>query len=184
MTTTRCNSCILTPKDFAVLAAMLRRPDYLHPQIAALLRRKLSAATITHEDEIRPDVVTLNSRVRFRVDDGPVDERIVVHGEERGVPGMTIPITIPRGLALLGLAEGQEVTVERECEPAETLSVEMVAYQPEAARAGWARALGAPPGGQALPPEAGNVVPLSKHRARRTPGRLPVSDRPPGPSVA
>jgi regulator of nucleoside diphosphate kinase len=183
MTTTRGHSSILTVRDYAVLAAMLRGAGSLYPAIVPLLRRKLSFATVVPGNDVGPNVVTLNSRVRFRVDDGPGDERIVVHGEARGVPGMTIPITAPRGLSLLGLVEGQEVPVDRKGGPSETLFVDAVAYQPEAARAAWATIGGKEPPVLPIPVTAGNVVRLESRRIRLSCGRSSAVDEPHGPTA-
>ena len=85
-------------------------------------------------DDIPPTVVTLSSRVVYRVNDGPAETRIVAHGEMRGLIGMLLPITNPRGLALLGLAEGQSIAIPKADGSFETLTVQEVVYQPEAAR--------------------------------------------------
>ncbi|UDL90441.1 hypothetical protein LGH82_03490 [Mesorhizobium sp. PAMC28654] len=45
-----------------------------------------------------------------------------------------MPITNPRGLALLGLAEGQSITIPAADGGLETLTLHEVVYQPEAAR--------------------------------------------------
>ena len=85
-------------------------------------------------DDIPPTVVTLSSRVAYRVNDGPAETRIVAHDEMRGLVGMLLPITNPRGLALLGLAEGQSMTIPNADGKLDTLTVQEVLYQPEAAR--------------------------------------------------
>jgi regulator of nucleoside diphosphate kinase len=95
---------------------------------------KLSEAAVVGADEIDPHFVTLNSRVVFRVDSGPVDTRIVINGEEDSLVGMTILIRVPRGLALLGARAGQDVVATRRDGSIENISVEEVAFQPEAQR--------------------------------------------------
>lgn len=132
MTTT----CQLTTKDFAILETMLERLTATGDPLVPMLRRKLSSATVVFSDEIDPGVVTLNSRVVFRVDGGPADTRIVVQGTLRGFVGLTIPISVPRGLALLGLSAGDEAVIDCPGGPIETLVVEDVLFQPEAARHG------------------------------------------------
>lgn len=122
----------LTTKDFAILETMLDRAE--HRPLMPLLRRKLAGATVVFRDSVDPDVVTLNSRVAFRIDDGPTETRIVVQGEPRGFVGMTLPITIPRGLAMLGLAAGSVAELARDDGSVEQLAVDDVLFQPEAAK--------------------------------------------------
>lgn len=129
-------TCQLTPKDHAILETMLERHAATGDAIAPMLRRKLAAARVVFSDEIDPDVVTLNSRVAFSVDGGMADTRIVVQGMLRGFVGLTIPISVPRGLALLGLSAGEEAVVDCADGATERLLVEEVLFQPEAARHG------------------------------------------------
>lgn len=79
-------------------------------------------------------VVTLSSRVAYRVNDGPAEIRIFAHDEMRGLVGVLLPITNPRGLALLGLVESQSMSIPTADGGLETLTVHEVVYQPEAAR--------------------------------------------------
>lgn len=127
-------SCLLTTKDCAILEAMLDRCLGLDDPMAPLLRRKLSRAAVMFRDDIPATVVTLNSRVTFRVDDNPAETRVLAHDEIRGLVGLTIPLTNRRGLALLGLSEGQSIALEKPDGRTETITVLQVAYQPEAAR--------------------------------------------------
>lgn len=99
--------------------------------LAAILDRKLKIARLLPERGIGPDLVTMNSRVLFRVDQMASAARVVVGGEADGMVGATIPITTARGLALLGLSVGQQEIVERRDGKCETLLVEAVLYQPE-----------------------------------------------------
>ena len=128
------HGCLLTTKDYSILKTMLELASVRSDPIALLLRKKLSSAMIVFSGAIDPRAVTLNSRVVFRVNDGPSDTRVVVQGEDRSVAGMTIPISIPRGLGLLGLMEGQDLTIAMPGEFPDTIRVEKVAYQPEAAQ--------------------------------------------------
>jgi regulator of nucleoside diphosphate kinase len=127
------DSCQLTTKDYTILEVMQER----HPRgdtFSAILQRKISSAVVMFREDIPATVVTLSTRVAYRVNDGPAETRIVAHDEMRGLVGMLLPITNPRGLALLGLAEGQSVTIPAADGSLETLTVHEVVYQPEAAR--------------------------------------------------
>src|SRR5690606_23778161 len=95
---------------------------------------KLSRAIIRFSEDIPADVVTLSSRVTYRVDDGPAETRIIAPDNMRGLIGLLLPICHPRALALIGLAEGQSMAIPRTDGGIETLSVVHVMYQPEAAR--------------------------------------------------
>jgi regulator of nucleoside diphosphate kinase len=132
-------ACQLTTKDFTILEAMLERQNGRDDPVVPILKRKLSSASVVFRETVHPDVVTLNSRVAFRVDDGPSITRIVVQGEPRGMVGMTLPITVPRGLTLLGMAKGDTALVMRPDGSHETILVEDVLFQPEAAEPPHAR---------------------------------------------
>ena len=127
-------ACRLTTKDYTILEVMLERCHGRDDPMAAMLRRKLAEAVVMFREDIPSDVVTLSSRVTYRVNGAPAETRIVSHDEMRGLVGSVLPITNPRGLALLGLAEGQSATIEKPDGTTETIAVEAVAYQPEAAR--------------------------------------------------
>jgi regulator of nucleoside diphosphate kinase len=127
------NPCRLIGKDFRILQTLLAarcgRNDLLEP----LLREKLSAAEILQPQDLPPDVVTLYSRVRYRVDGRAATTRIVIHDAALETVGATLPITVPRGLALLGLAERQTATLPAAEGVPETIYIEKVVYQPQAA---------------------------------------------------
>jgi regulator of nucleoside diphosphate kinase len=124
----------LTTKDYTILEVMRERAHEHGATMAAILQRKISRALVMFRDDIPPNVVTLSSRVTYRVDDEPAVTRIVAYQELRGLVGSLIPISNPRGLALLGLAEGQSMTITGYDGRPETVTVEEVVYQPEAAR--------------------------------------------------
>jgi regulator of nucleoside diphosphate kinase len=127
-------ACCLTSKDFSILEVMLERRTASGDAILPLLQQKLDRAAVVPVDEVTADVVTLNSRVVFRVNGGPAETRTVVQPEARGPVGQNLPITTLRGLSMLGMSEGQKVAVERAAGEPETILIERVVYQPEAAR--------------------------------------------------
>lgn len=102
--------------------------------LVPLLREKLAAAAIVPEHAMPPDVVTLYSRVRYRIDALPPATRILIHDSAHEVIGATLAVASPRGLALLGLASNQTATLAGSDGAVETICVEAVLYQPEAAR--------------------------------------------------
>jgi len=127
------DACILTPRDFTILEIMLDRSGDLSDQMRALLRRKLDTAVVTFGDDVPPDVATLNSRITFRINVSETDTRVLSKDHSRSPVGMFLPITSLRGLALLGLREGQEFMLETAEGRQDRLLLEQVHYQPEAA---------------------------------------------------
>ena len=128
------DSCQLTTKDFTILEVLRDRHPMRDEAFWAILQRKISSAVVMFREDIPANVVTLNSRVAYRVNDGPAETRIIAHDQMRGLVGMLLPITNMRGLALLGLAEGQSIAIPTADDRLETLTVHEVVYQPEAAR--------------------------------------------------
>jgi regulator of nucleoside diphosphate kinase len=124
---------LLTPKDVTILRAILDRDGQRGDPVMAMVRDKLSRADVISPEEIDARIVTLNSRVEFKINDGALDTRVLVNDHESTHFGMTIPVVIPRGLALLGVCEGEEVVVAGFGGRPERIYVHRVAYQPEAA---------------------------------------------------
>ena len=124
---------VLTAKDFSFLEQMLLAgggSDQAH----GLIRRKLDEAKIVFGSDIDPEVVTLNSRVRYRINANPPEERTLVAEPGHEVRGMTIQLGTLRGVAMLGMAAGEAVMVPRRDGTVETLVVEAGLFQPEAER--------------------------------------------------
>lgn len=128
------SGCVLTTKDHSILEIMLERRIASGDPILPLLERKLADARVVSVDEIAADVATLNSRVAFRVNDGALETRTLVQQDKRGIVGSNLFITTLRGLALLGMSEGQELSLERADGGHDRIRAEKVVYQPEAAR--------------------------------------------------
>ena len=179
----------LTTKDYTILEVMLDRHLGRDRTMTAILRRKLAGALVMFRDDIPAQVVTISSRVTYRVNGGPAETRIIANDDARGPVGMFLPIAHPRGLALLGLAEGQSMTFVAGDGSRETMTVEEIAYQPEAARRE-AVALNRDPA-MDRPRPRGPVLRVV-HGAERLPekpvARTPVMSGPgfddPGPSAA
>ncbi|MDW6022246.1 nucleoside-diphosphate kinase [Mesorhizobium sp. BAC0120] len=123
--------CLLTTKDFTILEVMLDRGQ--EAALTQLIRRKLDHATVIFREDVPAGIVTLNSRVSYRVGNAAPETRIVSQSRLNGLVGFVLPLTTLRGLALLGLAEGQSITVTTVDGETEMLSVEQVLFQPEAA---------------------------------------------------
>lgn len=126
--------CFLTAKDLTILEVLLDRRINKDEYFLRLLRQKVSAITVVFQEDIGPQVATINSRVDFTVDGQLSDNRILVYGGKDAYPGLCLPITTLRGLALLGLTAGETIVVERSNDRTETISLDAVVYQPEADR--------------------------------------------------
>ena len=68
----------------------------------------------------------------YRINNGEPDSRILSHDRMNASTGLFLPITSPIGLALLGLAEGQQFEIGQDgC--CKRITLDAVLYQPEAA---------------------------------------------------
>lgn len=163
----------ITTKDIAILETMLARYKGPCPHFAALLRRKVDSSAIYLRDDIPPETVTLNSSVAYSVDDAAAGPHLVVQSEIEDLPAFAVSIHSLRGLALLGMSEGEIVDVPVSDTERERLYVDTVLSQPEAeANLALRR-----PAGQL---HASNVVPLRMRSAGRD---APDGDDP-GPQAA
>ena len=171
---------VLTAKDFSFLEQMLHSGSG-SDQSHGLIRKKLDEAKIVFGSDIDPEIVTLNSRVRYRINANAPEERTLVAEPGDEVRGMTIQLGTLRGVAMLGMAAGEAVVVPRRDGTIETLVVEAVLFQPEAERNPDPIAALI---SEAMPPHAppSAVTLLSEYRLRRRPERVDGDD--PGPSAA
>lgn len=176
------DSCILTTKDHSILEAMvthsLERDDPLVP----VLRRKLAAATVVLRDNVPAEVATLNSRLSYHLDDGISRICILSHAEIEDRDGLFLPLTTFRGLALLGLSSGQAFASFDPLPGHETVTLDAVLYQPEAAM-GLAAPEGTSSGPSARWPEAARLH-LTRQRERTRTTVRANNDDDPGPSAA
>lgn len=98
----------------------------------AVLASELDVAVVVAPDEVPPDVVTMNSRVRLK-DGSRTWIMSLVYPEDANPEDGAISVLAPLGAAMLGCRVGQTVTfrvpggAERACD------ILSVLYQPEAA---------------------------------------------------
>jgi regulator of nucleoside diphosphate kinase len=95
---------------------------------------ELSRAEIVEPPDMPPDVVTMNSRVRFVLGDTPgeLDMTLVYPRDLDGSPDK-ISILTPVGTALLGLKAGESIQWLRNDGTPFDVKVCAIAYQPERA---------------------------------------------------
>jgi regulator of nucleoside diphosphate kinase len=127
-------TCILTTKDFTILEVMRERCLGRDDPLAPIIKRKIETALVVFRDDVPVNVATLSSRIAFSVDGRQSDTRILSHDQMNGSAGLFLPITTSRGLALLGLAEGENFFLTDHEGREERVLLEKVHYQPEAAR--------------------------------------------------
>lgn len=134
---------VIISRDFMQLEELAcLRLDRDDP-VARRLREKLDRSRVVPPGSVPPGTVTLGSRVLFSVDRGPVESRVLVLPDGHALYGWSLPVTTPRGLAMLGLRAGATALAERRDGGVERLAIRAVAYQPDDRRPG----CGAPTGG-------------------------------------
>jgi regulator of nucleoside diphosphate kinase len=127
-------TCFLTTKDFTILEVMRDRRVGDHDALAPILKSKIDHALVVFREDIPVNVATLSSRVTFSVNGREPDTRVISHDHMTLPVGMYLPITTARGLALLGLVEGQTFVLTNGDGLEERVVLEQVEYQPEAAK--------------------------------------------------
>ncbi len=98
------------------------------------LEAELDRADIVESEEIPPNVVTMNSTVRFRVTSSQEEFTLtLVYPRDMDDSGKTISILAPVGSAMLGLSQGDEIEWPKPGGGMLKVYVEEITYQPERA---------------------------------------------------
>ena len=128
-------SIILTSADLDRLDRLLDSVSPLHTPGLDALRRELDRAEVVESHEIPPNVITMNSTVRF-VDEtsGKEFELTLVYPDDTLMTHGTVSVLAPVGSALLGLSVGQSIEWPLPGGRKMTLRALEVTYQPEATR--------------------------------------------------
>jgi regulator of nucleoside diphosphate kinase len=125
---------VVTSRDLERLEKLLESlPADSFPGKSAL-EAELQRAEVVDPERIPPDVVTMNSTVRFTFKESGEEFRLtlVYPRDAQGEPDR-VSILAPVGSALLGLAVGDEIQWPRPGGGMATVSVVDVLYQPERA---------------------------------------------------
>jgi len=123
---------VLTSRDFDRLERLLESlPADAFPGKSAL-ESELRRADVVEPERIPPNVVTMNSTVRFTIAESGEEFRLtlVYPKDAQGEPDR-ISVLAPVGSALLGLGVGDEIQWSRPGGGMSTVRVIDVAYQPE-----------------------------------------------------
>ncbi len=122
----------LTRHDLKCLERLLESERIKALPGAEALRDELDRASAVAPENIAPDVVTMNSTVRFVDEKANVEHELtLVYPHQAGKAG-TVSIFAPVGSALLGLAVGQSIEWQVPDGRELTLRVVAVSNQPEA----------------------------------------------------
>ena len=123
---------ILTSLDLNRLEALLDSLPANAFAGRAELQAELERAEIVAPDQVPPDVVTMNSTVRFTIaETGETFRLTLVYPKDVGGDAGRISVLAPVGSALLGLSVGDEMQWPRPGGGVSTVRVDEVVYQPE-----------------------------------------------------
>ncbi|WP_377082080.1 hypothetical protein [Roseomonas xinghualingensis] len=120
---------LITARDFMVLEDLARFSMRPADAVTRLLIDKLERCRVLPPGTLPKGVVTLNSRVLFRVDEHPAEARVLVHPDDVMKSGWTLSAVSLRGLALLGRSAGSAVEVEQRDGSRERISILSVMHQ-------------------------------------------------------
>ena len=122
----------LTSHDLKCLQRLLESERLRALPGADALQDELDRANEVAPEDIAPDVVTMNSTVRFVDEEANVEHELaLVYPHQAGKAG-TVSIFAPVGSALLGLAVGQSIDWQVPDGRKLTLRIVGVSNQPEA----------------------------------------------------
>ncbi|MDP2121624.1 MAG: nucleoside-diphosphate kinase [Hoeflea sp.] len=128
-------TCTLTSKDYAILETIHDRSHMLADPARQILTHKLDTATVVFCEDIDANIVTLNTRLRYRIGASRPQTAIITQSPMDGMVGQCLSLQTARGLACLGLAEAAAMALPGvDGSPPERLVVEAILFQPEAAR--------------------------------------------------
>jgi regulator of nucleoside diphosphate kinase len=123
----------VSERDLERLEAVLATLPGDQPGVEAL-REELDRAQVVRSEAMPPDVVTMNSRVRFVVEPAgrEVEVTLVYPRDVTGAPDQLSVIT-PAGVAVLGLAVGQQIKWVAPNGQTVAARIVDIPYQPERA---------------------------------------------------
>jgi regulator of nucleoside diphosphate kinase len=126
---------VINQCDFDKLKGLIESPRFRtsHAPLVATLEREIGRGTVVCPTDVPRNVVTMNSKVRFRdLAGGDRETYTLVYPHEADINDGRLSILAPLGTALLGAKVGDVVEC---CTPGgvRRIKVEKILYQPEAA---------------------------------------------------
>jgi len=124
---------IVSSRDLERLEGLLAAPAARSRDDLDGLREELDRATVLEPQDLPKDVITMNSRIRFRDEtSGREYELTLVYPGNADAEAGKVSIFSPAGSALLGLSVGQSIDWQTEQGRSIRLKVLDVTWQPEA----------------------------------------------------
>lgn len=124
---------ILTSQDLNRLEKLLDALPVAAFPGKAELQAELDRAEVVKPEDIPPDVVTMNSTVRFALESGKDSSLTLVYPKDMNGEADRISVLAPVGSALLGLSAGEHIEWPRPGGGVLNLRIVEVVYQPERA---------------------------------------------------
>lgn len=125
---------IINELDAERLDQLLEQPQYAKAPVADALNAELDRAQMCSPDKIPADVVTMNSKVKFRdLSSAEIRIRTLVYPANLTDSEQQLSVMAPVGAALLGLRAGSTIHWSLPNGNQTNLEVIEVLYQPEAA---------------------------------------------------
>ncbi|HAU4331605.1 nucleoside diphosphate kinase regulator [Citrobacter freundii] len=125
---------IINDLDAERIDRLLEQPAFAGLPIADALNAELDRAQMCSPETMPHDVVTMNSRVKFRnLSDGEIRVRTLVYPANMTDSNTQLSVMAPVGAALLGLRVGDTIHWELPGGTSTHLEVIALEYQPEAA---------------------------------------------------
>ncbi|NMF89760.1 nucleoside diphosphate kinase regulator [Aromatoleum petrolei] len=125
---------VISSQDLDRLEGLLAAPAARNRSDLNGLRDELARADVRDPQDMPADVITMNSRARFReLPGGREHELTLVYPGDVAAEAGKVSVFTPAGSALLGLAVGQ--TIDWESSDRQPIRIEVlgVTWQPEAA---------------------------------------------------
>ena len=124
----------VSSRDVERLEALLESPQSAAFAGKNALAAELARAEVVEPGKVPPNVVTMNSTVRFAMDTPPQEFQLtLVYPRDADNSAGKISVLAPVGSALLGLSVGDEIEWPRPDGGAAKVRIVEVVYQPERA---------------------------------------------------